>query len=258
MSYILDALKKSEEKRMQGTVPDVLTAQEVVYHEPKRRRLWPYLIISVLLLNALAAVWLVPWKSKKSNAVVESSALTKLALRGHDSLSGGIVKPGSPAAAVAESGANTLKPASEMKPLHSGAVTQPHQFSPVKDGGQKKVAEVPKPATDAKESHDASVPSSQAPAMAEPAEPKHPVDALPIPNKVYSLSELPLSLQQKLPSFGISVFLYSDDPASRMVKINNKMLREGDYLSEGLKLEEINQNSLILSYQSFRFRVGLK
>jgi hypothetical protein len=36
------------------------------------------------------------------------------------------------------------------------------------------------------------------------------------------------------------------------------MLREGDYLSEGLKLEEIDQNSLILSYRNFRFRVGLK
>ena len=260
MSYILDALKKSEKKRMQGAVPDVLSAQEVVYHEPKRRRLWPYLIIAALLVNALAVIWLVPWKSKRSDAVVESAAVTKVAPKENVPVPVGVEKPeGSGAAPVRQSDASSPKPAAEMKPAHDRDVKRPRQLTAAKNNGQKKMSGIHKPETGAKINHDtlAEAPP-EAPAMAAPAEPKHPVDVLPIPNKVYSLSELPLSVQQKLPSFGISVFLYSDDPSSRMVKINNKMLREGDYLSEGLKLEEINQNSLILSYQSFRFRVGLK
>jgi general secretion pathway protein B len=259
MSYILDALKKSEKRRMQGTVPDVLAAQEVVYHEPKTRRLWPYLIIAALLVNVLAVVWLAPWKSKKSDTVVESGVVTKLASREHDAIPVNREKayPGSGAATQSDTGAR--KPPAETKPVNGADVTRSHQLPAVKDEAQRKMTGIHKPETGVKINHDTLTEAlPEAPAVAAPAEPKHPVDVLPIPNKVYSLSELPLSVQQKLPSFGISVFLYSDDPTSRMVKINNKMLREGDYLSEGLKLEEIDQNSLILSYQNFRFRVGLK
>jgi general secretion pathway protein B len=80
----------------------------------------------------------------------------------------------------------------------------------------------------------------------------------PIKNKIYSVRELPASLQQNLPDFSISTHLYSGDTTSRMIRVNGQMLREGQILSDGLKLEEIDQNSLILSYQNFRFRVGLK
>ena len=80
----------------------------------------------------------------------------------------------------------------------------------------------------------------------------------PLPNKIYHMSELPQSLQQKLPAFAISTFLYSEDPGSRSVRINGQMMREGQYLSAGLKLEEIMQNGMIFSYQNYRFQVGLK
>jgi general secretion pathway protein B len=259
MSYILDALKKSEKKRMQATVPDVLTAQEIVYHEPKARRLWPYLIVAALIINALAVVWFAPWKSKKSSAVVESGVVTKLASKEPDTTAVSAEKTTSAsAAAPAQSDADAVKPPEDTKSVHGADATRPH-VPTVKGEGEKKKSGIHNSETDAKATRDT---KTEAPpettATAAPAEPKHPADVTPVPNKVYSLSELPLSVQQKLPSFGISVFLYSDNPASRMVKINNKMLREGDYLSEGLKLDEIRQDSLILSYQSFRFRVGLK
>jgi len=259
MSYILDALKKSEKKRMRGTVPDVLTTQEVVHHEPRARRVWPYLILAVLIINAFAVVWLVPWKSKKSNTVVESGVVTKPASKDLDTMPINTEKTQmSSAAAVTRTDAATVEPKAVMKPAYHADATPGLPLVKEKKG-QKEASEIHKRGTAAKVSHDAPVEAiPQVPAMTAPAEPKHPVDVPPIPNKIYSLSELPLSVQQKLPSFGISVFLYSDDPASRMVKINNKMLRQGDYLSEGLKLEEINQNSLIFSYQSFRFLVGLK
>jgi general secretion pathway protein B len=260
MSYILDALKKSERKRAQGTVPDILTAQEAVYYGPKKRRLWPYLVIAAFLVNALAVAWFVPWKSKKSDTVTESGAVTKLALEKPDVVSDikdEAVRAG--AAAVAQDDTTVPKAPAEAKPAHSGNVARPRQLPAVEDEVQKKVSEFHKPWSDARVVHDTPlVASPEVPGATAPAEPKHLAEITPIPNKVYTLSELPLSLQQKLPSFGISVFLYSDDPGSRMVKINNKMLREGDFLSEGLKLEEIDQNSLILSYQNFRFRVGLK
>ena len=80
----------------------------------------------------------------------------------------------------------------------------------------------------------------------------------PVENKVYDLNELPLPIQQSLPSLVISVFLYSEDPTSRMVKINGQMMREGQSLTAGLKLEEITPEGVILSYKNYRFRIRLK
>jgi general secretion pathway protein B len=258
MSYILDALKKSEKKRMQGTVPDVLTAQEIVCHERRKRRLWPYLVIAALLVNALAVVWLVPWKSKEPSAVSESGVITRLASEEHDTATANTERPRTGSTLAMKSNTGGAKPSAQMKPQRSADET-PRRLAAVKDQAQKKTSGISKPETGAKAIHDTTAESRpDIPAATAPSEIEHPVDVAPIPGKVYSMSELPLAVQQKLPSFGISVFLYSDDPTSRMVKINNKMLREGDYLSEGLKLEEIDQNSLILSYQNFRFRVGLK
>jgi general secretion pathway protein B len=259
MSYILDALKKSEKKRMQGTVPDVLTAQEIVYREPKTRRLWLYLIIAALLVNVFALVWIAPWKSKKPGAVVESGVVTKVATEERGTIPTNTEKLGiSGAGSVVQGDTAQPKPAAVTKPLHDAEAARRHQLTAVRDAAQKKTS-IKKSESAPKVNHDIPAEAtSEVPAMTVPAGAKHQAEVTPIPNKVYSLSELPLPVQEKLPSFGISVFLYSEDPASRMVKINNKMLKEGDYLSEGLKLEEIDQNSLILSYQNFHFRVGLK
>ncbi|MGD0282230.1 MAG: hypothetical protein ABSB95_07705, partial [Dissulfurispiraceae bacterium] len=52
MSYILDALKKSEQKRRQGAVPDLLTVHDRPASETGKRVWWPYLLSGALLLGA--------------------------------------------------------------------------------------------------------------------------------------------------------------------------------------------------------------
>ena len=79
-----------------------------------------------------------------------------------------------------------------------------------------------------------------------------------VENKIYNFHELPLSVKQSLPAFIISFFIYSDDPASRMVRINDHMLQEGQYLTAGLKLEEITRDGIIFNNQTYRFVVRVK
>ncbi|MCW8924022.1 MAG: general secretion pathway protein GspB [Gammaproteobacteria bacterium] len=52
MSYILDALKKSEQDRGNGSIPSVQTihSSSLNYHQEKRP-LWPWILIIVLLVN---------------------------------------------------------------------------------------------------------------------------------------------------------------------------------------------------------------
>ena len=49
MSYILDALKKSEKERRRGTLPDMLTVQDIVAEKPKKRFVWASLLVAALL-----------------------------------------------------------------------------------------------------------------------------------------------------------------------------------------------------------------
>lgn len=74
MSIILDALKKLEQKRQKGPVPDLMTVHAPEPEEPNNKRpLWPYLVLAALILNAgiLAAVFR-PWESDEQAVVVES------------------------------------------------------------------------------------------------------------------------------------------------------------------------------------------
>jgi general secretion pathway protein B len=70
MSYILDALKKSDQERQRGTVPNVHSVQVPLTSELRRRSWWLYAVASALLLNAgLLVWWLRPWKSEIPNSV---------------------------------------------------------------------------------------------------------------------------------------------------------------------------------------------
>lgn len=63
MSYILDALKKSEAERQQGKAPGFATVQPRHSQGARRRRLWPILLAAVLALNAgIILVALRPWE----------------------------------------------------------------------------------------------------------------------------------------------------------------------------------------------------
>lgn len=224
MSYILDALKKSEKERKRGTVPDVLTIQETIPRETKKRSFWHYLIAATLLLNAIVLIlWFGPWDSKKKKVVVQSPNTIETKT-------------------VAESN-NTQNQGTQVKPdLQKKTLDQPVQKDETKSP-DRVMPIIPK--------HDTVI--AEVPPEKKPE--NHPA---PVKNKIYSLSELPQSIQKSLPEFNISIFFYSDDPASRMARVNGQTMKEGQYLANGLKLEEIISNGLIFSFQDFRFRVGMK
>jgi hypothetical protein len=80
---------------------------------------------------------------------------------------------------------------------------------------------------------------------------------LPDVRRVYALNELPSSIKEGLPSLSLALHYYTSDPASRLVTIDNRTVREGEEVAPGLKLEEITRNGAIFSYQKYRFFVGI-
>ena len=72
------------------------------------------------------------------------------------------------------------------------------------------------------------------------------------------MAELPLAIQQEIPAMTIQLHAYSSNPVERLVSINFRMLREGGYLTPGLRLEEITPDSMIFSYKGYRFQRGAR
>ncbi len=70
MSYILDALKKSEQERGRGTAPSVQTmhSSSLNYHASKSQ-LWPYLLLAAVVVNLAALVYFIMAKSDPEAAV---------------------------------------------------------------------------------------------------------------------------------------------------------------------------------------------
>jgi general secretion pathway protein B len=256
MSYILDALKKSAKERQRNTVPDLLTAQDAIAQEPKKRSLWPYLILIALLLNAgLFGWWLIHWQSKTPKVVAYSTVGQQRDSKASEFHSPGPEMTVMPEFKAAEEGSALKSEPTVQKPVGH---RQPVQ---TKTDLQRKAQDNQTPTVDTRGLPESfsSVPQQTPVVSRVPSEPKPGDKSMPlIENRVYHPKELPLSIQQSLPALTISVLLYSDDPISRMVKINGQMMREGQSLTADLKLEEITSEGVILSYKNYRFRIGLK
>lgn len=55
MSYILEALKKAEQKRRQGAVPDLLTVHDRPADKPGKQHAWIYIAASLLLAGGMVS-----------------------------------------------------------------------------------------------------------------------------------------------------------------------------------------------------------
>ena len=70
-------------------------------------------------------------------------------------------------------------------------------------------------------------------------------------------SQVPASVKNDIPKLSLSFLVYSEKPAERRVTINGKVLREGDEISEGLKLEKITHEGAVFNYRGYHFHKGV-
>ncbi len=76
MSYILEALKKIDQKREQKDQTKSLTFLGTVVPESKKRPRWVYPVIAALLLNAGVMIWWIgPWRSDKKETPAKPPAV---------------------------------------------------------------------------------------------------------------------------------------------------------------------------------------
>ena len=69
------------------------------------------------------------------------------------------------------------------------------------------------------------------------------------------LRELPFAFQQNVPEFTINVFVYSDQPSECFVMIDGVKYKIGQSLPNAIHIKDITTNSLVVEYQNKTFQV---
>ena len=238
MSYILDALRKSDQQRRRNAAPPLLL-EPAAAEPPKQPALVVYGLFALALLGAGVAIgWLRPWQSEPTPQLPPASTPR-------------LPEPRQipvPQAAPAPAPAPQLQ-AQQVAPAMTGgapaagpapatAVIEPMHAPP--KVASKAAAPVPAPVP-----REAASGGSR-PGAAAPAAP------------VMTMAELPLAIQQKLRPMSISVHAYSGKAADRLVGVNGRLLHEGDSVAPGLALEQITPDGMILSYKGYTFRHGVR
>jgi len=230
MSYIFDALKKSQQQRGEQRLPEAAIPSPHPPAAAGRRRIAGLMLLAASLL---AAGWLIarlqPAPNTRTEHPVTPVTTAQQPLNTQQQNSAPRV-PSEPmtAAAPQQKPQRSRMPAS--KPAAQATAPRRHSTSPP----------TPMPLT-----------TETTPAQLTPTQ------SYPIQPSTISYDALPVALQQSLPPIRIEGHIYDASPAARMVIINGVIRREHQMLGPELKLEEITSDGIVLSYRHRRFHMGI-
>jgi len=218
MSFILDALKKSELERQRQSMPGLMDAPSSL----RRRRLplWAIILGCLLAINIVVLV------------VV-------------------LMRNGAPA--VASTSAHDSTPADRKPPTveeHFSPLGQAPVYAPE--------IPVPPAETSSNESAGAqaaphAIAQRAAPHALRRPDPVLDEEATDNDEVLPSINEINLTGAQALPDMHLDVHVYATKPSDRFVFINMRKYKEGNTLAEGPVLERIRRDGVVLNYQGVRF-----
>ena len=228
MSFILDALRKSETDRQRQSVPGLVDAG---FRPPARRRgIWVPVLVLVLVANlVLMGVF---WLRRNAGPAAEAAVSASDAPAGVTAPVAGAPAPiGESLAAVAgvstpaetEYEATANMPAVEAEP-YTGTLQPP--ATPNSAGGELEGTARSGPAS------------------------KFVTDGLPTAEQLMASGVLPME------ALHLDIHVYSTKPAERFVFINMRKYAEGAQLPEGPRVEEITRDGVVLSQAGQRFALS--
>jgi general secretion pathway protein B len=237
MSFILDALKKSEVERQRQAIPGLMDSRPL----PPRAKfpLWAAALIALLVVNlGILAVVLTrggapataPVTASRSPAVTAATA------------------PAAPSTPVPSAPApRPAAPAGAASDHFSPMDAPPSVYAPEIPASQDSPAAARRAARAGSSSEAAAHRGARAP---DPLlTDNNPSDSEVLP----SINEINVADQPALANLHLDVHVYATKPSERFVYINMRKYREGATLAEGPVLERIRRDGVVLNYQGLRF-----
>jgi general secretion pathway protein B len=228
VSFILDALRKSEHERQRSAVPGVAQVPFAV----RRRETPRWALVAIGLLgSAVLALGVAWWQTTRPGAPRESAAAAPQIERSSQQATP------APAARVtrvepAQTPPGADEPARAVAPADMAPTTAAQRGAPT-------VADNP-PAAPTPRSAGGAAPTT-APTSATSA-------AATLPNAAALAAE-----GIAVPSLKLTLHGFSENPAERFVFINGTRYREGQTLREGPQVVSIERAGVVLSQQGRRF-----
>jgi general secretion pathway protein B len=215
MSFILDALKKSENERQRQSGPGIF---EVKVAPPKARwPAWAFALAGLLVINIGVVVWLMLRQPSHGDAVAAPAAQASAPL------------PLTPAPQVAVSA--PVEPAKPQEPAPMAAdeptpnpteETNPDDYEPATEPSSAQLPETPHVT-------------------------RGTVGGLP------TYDEMASRPGNGLPDLRLDLHVYAAKPQDRFIFLNMRRLREGDSLPDGVRVESITAGGAVLSFRGSKF-----
>lgn len=244
MSYILDALRKSEQQR-QAVQPESVTERLLQNPAQPKQKLNTW--IAVLMISNLLAIGYVAWffmqKTAPTPQTYRSTSLQKALVPSPSTQPISITAKATPALP------KPVKPdlPSIAQLVEAKKITPTPAPKPtVKPAANKEITEK-KPRVAKKEPTDRSEASqTQQPEFADLNTENQ--ESQPVSKDTHELNDLPYTTRNNLPNLTINVFSYAQQPQDRFVIINMVKYRAGQLIKGGAILKEIRPDSILVQY----------
>jgi general secretion pathway protein B len=252
MSYILDALRKSEQQR-QAVEPETVTDRLLV-NQPQTKEKSKTWIIALLIGNLLVITCLAWFFTKKTSieprqgniASLKKQVLPIPVTPEHKV----IQKPtqSSPKQLEIETNLPSIAELVDGKKIPDVQTLQGTKPDPNKTEQEKKPLQ-------AKNEQVRPVRSNQQvrvdPSQITTEKPATP----PLKNAIADINDLPYETRNTLPNLTINVFSYAQLPEDRFVIIDMVKYRTGQLIKGSVKLKEIRPDSIVVQYGNETFKV---
>jgi general secretion pathway protein B len=228
MSFILDALKKSELERQRQSVPGLVDSG--MARTRPRLPVWAVALGLLLAVNLLVLLFVLT-----RSFLASSQTPPTAASESRDTLPPAIAAPAADHGGFSPLNAPVYAPEvavapSAPSPPAAAAVPAPDVARSVNGGG---------PVTIKAHRRD--------PLLTDEDYKANDDEVLP------TINEVTLTGAQALPELHLDVHVFATKPAERFVYVNMRKYHEGATLQEGPSIERIRRDGVILSYQGLRF-----
>jgi general secretion pathway protein B len=250
MSYILEALKKAQAERQLGHAPDIHTPAPVpaaaASAAATRKPLLIGLGVGVLVAGIAAGL---VWRAKTPAG--EPAVLAR-----KDAAPVAPVAPGgaAPGAVVAAPAPVAPAPAPAAPPARRMSDAVPAPTAPAPAAARRHHA-TPPPAPAAARDPVPEAVYLPAPAPAPVPAPARAPDPIP-EESLRTLQQLPEAIQREVPKVAVGGYIYSPNPADRLLLVDKTLRREGEELAPGLVLERLMPKYAVMNYRGTRYRVA--
>jgi general secretion pathway protein B len=249
MSFILNALRKSEQER-QSLQPETVTDRILLNQPQQNRRKTAKFFAFVIFGNVLIIAGVVWFFRNNSTPDTTAQTLSKPVsaqeTRDKSEALAKLTQPERPAQKGESKTTSIAEWVEAQKPEPA-----PLPIKPV-------IAK--KPATDTIKqptiANKSELPAQTLPAIAtiDKVEPVPP-ETIPVKNDIPFLSDLPFEIRQTVPKFTTNVFVYSNHPEESFVMIDMVKYKQGQQIKDSMVLKEIRPNSLVVVYQNRTFQI---